>query len=151
VSPDLHEFVDGMGLVFSEVGGSRMMGRIIGFLLVCDPPHQSEPQLCARLAASKGAVNTITRQLVRNGMLERVVIPGERATFLRIRGDAWSHMLRQRFVVVHTMQRMARDGLETLAGAPDERRARLQQFHDFYDFMAREIEPLIARFEGEGQ
>ena len=45
MSPEEAEFVDRMGLFFELSGGSRTMGRVYGWLLICDPPRQSLTQL----------------------------------------------------------------------------------------------------------
>ena len=31
-------FVEEMGLLFETMGGQRMMGRVVGHLLICEPP-----------------------------------------------------------------------------------------------------------------
>ena len=38
-------FVEEAGIVFEQTGLPRMAGRIFGWLLICDPPHQSTDQL----------------------------------------------------------------------------------------------------------
>ena len=145
----LQPFIDQMGIAFDELGAPRMMGRIFGYLLVCDPPWQSAPQLCEALDASKGSVNTITRQLIQAGLLERVAVKGERATYLQVRSGAWSEMIRFRMRGMHHLRMVAEGGLELLANAPAEQRERLQRFHDFYEYIEREFEAFISRFEEE--
>ena len=38
MSPEEAEFVDRLGLFMEMLGGSRTMGRVYGWLLICDPP-----------------------------------------------------------------------------------------------------------------
>ena len=38
-------FVEEVGIVFEQTGLPRMAGRILGWLLISDPPHQSTDQL----------------------------------------------------------------------------------------------------------
>ena len=40
MSPEEAEFVDRLGLFMEMLGGPRTMGRIYGWLLICDPPQQ---------------------------------------------------------------------------------------------------------------
>jgi hypothetical protein len=35
------EFIERSGLFYEAAGGPRTAGRILGWLLICDPPHQS--------------------------------------------------------------------------------------------------------------
>ena len=42
---DQQHFVEEVGLLFEHAGLPRMAGRILGWLLICDPPHQSPGEL----------------------------------------------------------------------------------------------------------
>src|ERR1700737_1613219 len=75
MSPDESEFVDRMGLFFELLGGPRTMGRVYGWLLICDPPQQSLTQLAEALSVSKASVSTVARQLREGGMVERLPSP----------------------------------------------------------------------------
>ncbi|MCB9680158.1 MAG: MarR family transcriptional regulator [Alphaproteobacteria bacterium] len=139
----LAHFVEEMGLVFTEMGGSRMAGRVLGRLLICDPPHQSSAELAEALMASSGSISTVTRQLVQGGMIERIAVPGERATYFRIRPGMWAESVRVRMAMLSLMRGSAERGLELLASAPAARRRRLEEFRDFYAFMEEQTPALL--------
>ena len=42
-------FAEEVGLFFERSGMTRMAGRILGWLLVCDPPHQTLNDLAEAL------------------------------------------------------------------------------------------------------
>ncbi|WP_460527165.1 hypothetical protein [Flindersiella endophytica] len=54
---ELQEYVEEIGLYFAGVRLPRMPGRILGWLLVCDPPHQSAEELAAALQVSSGSIS----------------------------------------------------------------------------------------------
>lgn len=35
------EFVERFGLMFERLGSNRTLGRVIGWLAICDPPEQT--------------------------------------------------------------------------------------------------------------
>src|SRR5688572_16675440 len=72
MSPEEAEFVDRVGLFFEMAGGPRTMGRVYGWLLICDPPQQSLTELAGALSVSKASVSTVARQLQEGGMIERL-------------------------------------------------------------------------------
>ena len=72
-----------------------MTGRVLGWLLVCDPPEQSAAQLAEALDASKGAISGATAALVRMRLVERLRIRGERADRFRMRPEAWDDAVRE--------------------------------------------------------
>jgi DNA-binding transcriptional regulator GbsR (MarR family) len=147
ISNELHDFVERLGLEFeSQSGMPRMAGRVVGWLLVCDPPEASAAELAAALGASAGSISTTTRLLIRLGLVERVRLPGERIDRFRIRPDRWAESLRQEerlraFLVV------LRQGLDALAGAPAERRARLEEMEAMYAYWERRIPELWEEYE----
>ena len=73
--PEESEFVARMGLFFEMTGGPRTMGRLYGWLLICDPPQQSLSELTTALSVSKASVSTVARQLQDSGMIERLPSP----------------------------------------------------------------------------
>lgn len=64
-------FVEDISLYFEQMGLPRMAGRVLGVLLICDPPAQSLTDLCERLQASKSSVSTTTRLLTEEVMAYR--------------------------------------------------------------------------------
>lgn len=75
--------MEDVALHFEESGLPRIAGRILGLLLVCDPPHRSAQELADQLGASKASISTMTRLLLSGVILEKVGLPGERATYYR--------------------------------------------------------------------
>ncbi len=53
---------------------TRMAGRMLGWLLICDPPHQSMNAIADVLQASKGSISTMTRLLIQLDLIERTGI-----------------------------------------------------------------------------
>src|SRR5690606_16705896 len=83
------EIVDQIALLFAQSGYPPMMGRILAFLTVCDPPEQSSQDLANYLHASKGAVSQATRMLMQAGLIERVHVRNSRSYWFRLRENAW--------------------------------------------------------------
>ena len=65
-------FVEDVGLLLEQGGILAWPGRIVGWLLICDPPHQSTSQLAQVLGASKASISTMTRLLIQMGLVEQV-------------------------------------------------------------------------------
>jgi DNA-binding transcriptional regulator GbsR (MarR family) len=54
------------------LGATRTMGRVYGWLMICDPPQQSLSQIAEALSVSKASVSTVARQLRKGGMIQRL-------------------------------------------------------------------------------
>lgn len=127
----LWQFVDATGEWWSKAYGlPRMTGRVLGWLLVCDPSEQTAAQLAEALEASKGSISGATGMLIRAGLVERLHVRGERADRFRIRPEAWDEQIQD--PRVGQARGVIAQGLEALAGEPPVRRARLEELDALY-------------------
>jgi DNA-binding transcriptional regulator GbsR (MarR family) len=143
----MKQFIEDVGILYGEMGFPRMAGRIFGWLLLCEPPHQSAEQLATIVEASKGSISSMTRLLIQAGMVERIGIPGRRDTHYRIRSGSWSELMRNRLQHLTAMRELAEKGLDLIADRTPESRQRLQDLRDFHAFLEREIPSLLDRYE----
>jgi DNA-binding transcriptional regulator GbsR (MarR family) len=124
-------FIDAAGEWWSKSYGlPRMTGRVLGWLLVCDPPEQTSAQLAEALDASKGSISGATGMLIRAGLVERLHVRGERADRFRLRAEAWDEQVRDQGVT--QARALIAQGLEALADEPPTRRARLEELDALY-------------------
>jgi DNA-binding transcriptional regulator GbsR (MarR family) len=142
-------FADEMGLLFDGQGFPRIAGRVLGWLLVCDPPEQSLTDLTAALDISKASASTAARLLLHLGVVERAHVTGARGDYVRVIEDVGPRLFRTRAEFAATLRRTAERGLDSLAGAPAARRARLEQVRRLFAFLEREFARLLERFEEE--
>lgn len=128
----IERFVEELGILLElEAGTPRMVGRTLGWLLVCDPPEQSAAELAEMLQASKGSISTATRVLLRMGFVERVRFRGERFDRFRVQPEAWDEFF-WRDEQFKTPRRVLRLGLDALIEEAPARRARLEELDAIY-------------------
>jgi len=143
----MRQFIEDIGILYGDMGFPRMAGRIFGWLLLCEPPHQSAEQLATIVEASKGSISSMTRLLIQTGIIEKIGIPGRRDTYYRVRSGSWSELMRNRLAQLTAMRKLAEKGLELVADRTPKSRQRLQELRDFYAFLEREIPSLLDRYE----
>jgi len=148
---DREQFVEDAGIILELVGLPRMAGRILGWLLICDPPHQSPQELAEALQASKGSISTNTRLLVQYRLLERMSLPGERRTYYILSKDIWSEMIRIHMQEITLLKELAESGLDLVENEPAEHQQQLLEMHGMYSFFEHEYPTLIARREQSGE
>ncbi len=144
-------FIERVGLTFEQLGFPRMGGRIMGWLLISESPQATMGELTEALQASKSSISTVTRLLIHFNLIEVVSLPGIRRDYFRIRSDAWTNALRDRFTQATTFRQLAEEGLLLMEGTPSEQQKRLQEMHLMYTFLEREIPRLIDRWEKQRQ
>lgn len=131
-----------------EAGAPRMVGRVLGWLLVCEPPEQSAAELAKFLQASKGSISTATRVLLRMGLIERAHVRGERFDRFRALPEAWEdHIWREDQFTAP--RRVLQVGLDALSDESDERRSRLQELDAMYSWWERRLPGLREEYLAE--
>ena len=143
----MRQFIEDVGILYGEMGFPRMAGRIFGWLLVCEPPHQSAEQLANIVEASKGSISSMTRLLIQMGMVEKIGIPGKRDTYYRMRSGSWTELMKNHLANLTAMRKLAEGGLDLMADRAPESRQRLQELRDFHAFLEREIPAMLDRYE----
>jgi hypothetical protein len=137
---------DRLALAFDAAGVPPMPGRILAFLLCCEPATQSLPDIGSALGASKGGVSQAARLLVQLQLIERVAVRGSRQLWYRLRDDAWLAHMRGDIERIRTMLRILDDGLAGFAGAPAERSRRLREMRALYAFYERKLPDLMTEW-----
>jgi DNA-binding MarR family transcriptional regulator len=140
----LDEFVEGFALWFEASGVARVAGRVLGWLLVCEPAHQSAEQLAQALQVSRGSVSTNTRLLGVAGLIERVSLPGDRRLYYRAIPD-WNALLEAQHRKVVELRQLIGKGQGLLAAEPAARRERLDAIFDFASFWEDELAAQLER------
>jgi DNA-binding transcriptional regulator GbsR (MarR family) len=140
-------FVEDIGLFFEQMGLPRMAGRIIGVLLISDPPVQSLTELAESLQASKSAISSATRLLLEADLIERVAGPVSRQEYYRFLSGGWFLFMRQWMDVMGALHRITERGLALLQDKPPETRERLLEAHDLFSFMESEVPGWLKRWE----
>lgn len=144
MTPQEAEFVDRMGLFLEVTGGSRTMGRVYGWLLICDPPQQSLTELATALSVSKASVSTVARQLQEGGLIERLP-SAARQHHYRVTPGGFTSVLNAQLDRMRVGIDAADFGLSLLGEDRAAQRARVAEFRDFCEFSSQVFRDELMR------
>jgi DNA-binding Lrp family transcriptional regulator len=118
-----------------------MVGRLLGYLAVCEPREQSIAELAEALLASRSAIAGAVSALENLGYIRRSRAAGERMDRVRI------DLTGPRAMGFDTSEYreqgdLAREGLQMLADASPGRRAVLLEWAAFADFLVERLPDL---------
>lgn len=142
----LVSFADDVGLVYEDLGLPRAWGRVLGWLLVCEPARQSAEELAEVLHASRGSISMATRSLIRLGCVERQATRGDRRAYYQIRPETWSAVFEHQLKSATKLRQLADHGLELLNDESPIRRDRLRELQGFVAFYEQECHSVIAQW-----
>jgi DNA-binding Lrp family transcriptional regulator len=135
-------FADHTGRFYARrYGMAPMVGRLLGYLAMCEPREQSIAELAEALLASRSAIAGAVSALENLGYIRRSRAAGERMDRVRI------DLTGPRAMGFDTSEYreqgdLAREGLEMLADAPAGRRAVLLEWAAFADFLVERLPAL---------
>jgi DNA-binding transcriptional regulator GbsR (MarR family) len=142
-------FIEDISLYFEQMGLPRTAGRILGVLLISDPPEQSLNDLREVLQTSKSSISTNTRLLSEMGLIERVPSGLPRQVSFRFTPGGWAVFMRQRLALLASLHRIAEQGLELLKDQDPELQERLQEAHDMFSLIEERLPVLLRQVEEE--
>ena len=141
---DILGWVERVGEFFEvNYGMPPITGRIVGWLLICDPPEQSAGEIAAAIKASRASLTTNMRALIANGLVRRLRRAGERTAYYRVDDDAWETVIRHRVASLAAIDRLTEQGM-SLVGRGSPRAARLRATHEVFAW----FEALLADAPG---
>jgi hypothetical protein len=141
-------FAEELGLVGERIGMPRMNARLLGYLLICDPPTQSIADLERALDVSRASISIATRLLQASGLIRRVAAPGTRGYRFQMDPGFFAGQVSAANPFGILEGAMAH-GVELAGGEDDPRSARLRAARDFYAFVGRAIPEAIERYRAE--
>jgi hypothetical protein len=138
-------FADHMGRFYARrYAFPPMVGRLLGYLAVCDPPEQTIGDLAEALLASRSAITGAVKVLETMHAISRSRSAGERMDKVRIDMSS-AESMGMDVSEYEELGALAREGLHVLRDAPAQRRAILLELSAFADFLVEQI----VRFETE--
>lgn len=128
-----------------------MAGRILGWLMISEPPHQSTEELGAALMASKGSISTNTRLLIQIGLIERLGLPGVRHAYFRLRPNAWRQVINRSQAQLTLLRQLAETGMELVKNKNPMTQQWLVEMRSMYAFLEKEFPAMLRRWELRGR
>ena len=142
-------FADHMGRFYARrYSFPPMVGRLIGYLSVCDPPDPTIGELAEALLASRSAIAGAVKVLETIHAVQRSRVAGERMDRIRIDLSSSQSMDVTEY---KELLELTREGLDVLREAPPERRAVLLETSAFAEFLVERMPRLEQEWEARRQ
>ncbi len=143
-------FIEETGLLFENLGTTRMAGRILGYLMVSDKEVVSFDELCQVLQASKSSISTNVKTLINLHIVKPSTLPGDRRTYYMLSPDMdWIEYLMKRVEMLKILKNLFVKGLELRVNKKDKAAQWLKKSATFYDWVVREYPKFLQQWEEE--
>ena len=118
-----------------DFGLPPITGRILGWLLICEPAEQSAGEIAEAIGASRASLTSSMQLLTAGGLVRRRTRPRQRTTYFCIDDDAWEKLIRRRIATMTALQTITSDAM-ALIGPDSERAARVRAAHAFFGWLS---------------
>jgi DNA-binding transcriptional regulator GbsR (MarR family) len=140
-------YADHVGRFYARrYGMAPMVGRLLGYLSVCEPKEQTIAELADDLLASRSAIAGAVAKLEAQSLIKRSRSAGERMDRVRIDMSTPQAMGFDTSEYEEQVE-LTQEGLDMLSGASVERRAILLEHNAFAKFLVERIPVMAAEWK----
>lgn len=147
VDPRVTAFVERLGSTFTQAGFPRLPARVFSALLADDDGRMTAAELAEQLRVSPASVSGAVKYLSEMHLLHREREPGTRKDVFVVRDEAWHDMMINANRIYEPFIRVIADGIPVVAEGSPRAGRRLEDSHDFLEFIAGEIGEIARRWE----
>ncbi len=145
-------FIEETGMLFEKLGVTRMSGRILGYLMVCDKEMVCFEELTQALQAAKSSISTNIKALIHLNYVKPKTVPGDRKTYYMLSPDInWVDNLKNRIELLKQMNSLFVKALELRVNKQDNSSAWLNKSLDFYDWVVKEYPRFLEKYVEENK
>jgi DNA-binding transcriptional regulator GbsR (MarR family) len=142
---DVRRFVERLAGVFVVTGFPRMPARVFSALLATDSGARTTAELGEILQVSPAAISGAVKYLTQQNLASREWQPGSRRERYRLHDDVWYEAIATREQLLERWTDSLVEGIDVL-GPDTPAGARMAETLAFWEFMAKELPPLLDRW-----
>lgn len=140
--------VEEIGVAFDKTGMAPMVGRVVGYLLLADPPYQTFYAIQEFLGASKSSISHALNVLMFKGIVEYITFSGDRKRYFKLNAENWLEQAKCQMSDFQELDRVLLDALQMRdPNKHQEFNEGLFKIFDFHMFMAKEMPKLFEKWE----
>ncbi len=140
--------VEEIGVAFDKTGMSPMIGRVLGFLLLADPPHQTFYAIQEFLGASKSSISHALNALMFKEIVEYTTFSGDRKRYFRLNVENWLEQAKCKMTDFSELDRVLMEAMNLRdPNKHKEFNEGIRKIFDFHIFMSREMPKLFEKWE----
>ncbi len=144
----LKQKVEEIGIAFEKTHIPPLVGRVVGFLLLADPPYQTFYAIQEFLGASKSSISHALNMLMLKGIVEYLTFSGDRKRYFKLNAENWLEQAKCKMSDFEEVDKVLSDALKLRD--PNRHKAfneGLRKIFSFHLFMSEEMPKLIEKWE----
>ncbi len=146
-SQRLKELVEKIGVIIEKAGFQPAVGRVLGCLMVSDPPQKTFDEIQEYLGISKSAVSNALGILMAREIVDYLTIPGDRRRYFRLSLPGWLGQVKKQMNFHSATPQLLREVLAARSNRFPEFNKGLKEAIEFFDFMEKERNAALEKWD----
>jgi DNA-binding transcriptional regulator GbsR (MarR family) len=141
------ELVEKSGVLMEQMGFTRMIGRLMGYLFIAEPPYKTFTDIQDYLQASKSSISTSLQFVINQGLVVYFTVPGDRKRYFKLNAESWSDLIKKDIGQLTQARKLIEECIAVRSEAYPQFNRSLKEISDLYAFLEKELPVLIERWE----
>ncbi len=144
------EFVERAGVQMERMlGFSPIIGRVVAYLFVAEPPEQTFFEIKDFVNASKSAISNAINHLLRGGSIEEITKPGDRKRYFRLSmgKENFPAITQDRVKLFEALEKMAAEAIEIRSDKDSRFTENLKDLIELYKIFQEEFPKIIEKWK----
>ena len=139
--------IERFGHLLKNMGGSGAMGKILGYLILSDPPHRSFEEIQKDVKLSKGSVSNTLKIMEMQGIVEYFTVQGDRKRYFKLAVINTEFLLARQISETDRFISIMKDAILLLNPGNDEYEKELYKYVDLYKLLQKKIMEVIKEMK----
>ena len=147
LNKDQKALIERFGHLLKNMGGSGAMGKILGYLILSDPPHRSFEEIQKDVKLSKGSVSNTLKIMEMQGIVEYFTVQGDRKRYFKLAVINTEFLLARQISETDRFISIMKDAILLRNPGNEEYEKELYKYVDLYKLLQKKIMEVIKEMK----
>ncbi len=139
--------IERIGVFFEKSGMPPVASRIIGLLMLAEPPYKTFEEIVETVNASKSSVSNAIKFLQQEELIDYITFPGDRKRYFQLNTHSWLELLKKRIKGIGEFREVLRETVEIRSDKYADFNQTLLEIRELYGEFQNEVMNIIERWE----
>jgi DNA-binding transcriptional regulator GbsR (MarR family) len=141
------ECIEKFGVYYKKTGHQPMVGRLMAYLMLAEPPHKTFEEIVEFLISSKSAVSNTLNMLMYMGIVDYVKFSGDRKRYFRLNQNAWNTMFEAQIQEFSNLRGLVQEILNLRSEKFPELNREIRDFYSLLEVYEEEFPGILNKWK----
>ena len=143
----IRECIEKFGVYYKKTGHQPMVGRLMAYLMLAEPPQKTFEEIVEFLVSSKSAVSNTLNMLMYMGIVDYVKITGDRKRYFRLNQNAWNTMFEAQIQELSNLRGLVQEILNLRSDQYPELNQEIGDFYSLLELYEQEFPLMLNKWK----